>query len=88
MFQVNFAFSYALTPSLRIGASGYYAKQTSEDEVNGRKLTGSKEQILSLGPGIFYNKGKWSLFLNSQWETYAESRTEGKSLFGKILYKF
>lgn len=88
MFQVNFAFSYALIPSLRIGASGYYAKQTSEDEVNGRKLTGSKEQILSLGPGIFYNKGNWSLFLNSQWETYAESRTEGKSLFGKILYKF
>ena len=88
IFQVNFAVSYALTPPLRVGISGHYAKQLAEDEINGQKINDSKEQILSLGPGIFYGKGKWCVWLNAQWETKAESRTEGKNIFGKILYKF
>ena len=88
LFQASYAFSYEILQGLRTGISGYYYKQLSEDELNGDKISGSKEQIFSIGPGIFYGKGNVCLWLNAQWEFEAECRSQGKSIFGKIMFKF
>ncbi len=51
---VNFTLGYALTDKLSAGLTGYYLKQLTDDELNGRSYSGGKEEALYMGPGVSY----------------------------------
>ncbi len=74
---INFATSYEVLPNISVGLNGYYFKQLSDDRVNGHRLEDSREQVLGIGPGMFWKiedgKGFW---LNAYHETDAENRAQ------------
>lgn len=48
---LNFATSYALGPSFRLGLAGYYLKQLRDNETNGQRVADTKQTQFYLGPG-------------------------------------
>jgi hypothetical protein len=88
--HANFAFSYDLLPKrLRVGLNGYYLKQITDTESDGRDVSGTREQVLGIGPGLLYSFSQDNhLFLNTYFETEAENRTEGKRINLRWVFHF
>jgi anthranilate 1,2-dioxygenase (deaminating, decarboxylating) large subunit len=77
--HLNFASAYEVIPKrLRLGINGYYLKQITDNEVDGRDVSGSRERVFAIGPGAVYHFSRDNhLFVNSYFETSAENRPEG-----------
>lgn len=73
----NFTASYEVVPNVSVGINGYYFRQISDDEVNGGRLSNSREKVLGIGPGLFWKisdgQGFW---LNTYKETGVENRAQ------------
>ena len=71
------------------GINGYYLKQFTDNKLNGHELSDTKEQVLSVGPGLVYHFSKHDhLFANVYWETAAENRTEGSRVNLRSMHHF
>ncbi|MCJ8501183.1 SphA family protein [Desulfatitalea alkaliphila] len=87
--HLNFATAYQVLPMLRLGISGYYLKQLSDDKVDGNKQPGTKEQALGIGPGLLLHISKDAhLFFNAYFESQAENRPEGERFQLRFVYHF
>ena len=71
-----------------VGIGGYYYKQITDDELNGRKVKDYKGQVLAVGPQLRYNHNEMSFILKYQQETLVKNRSEGEKLWFKFVYKF
>ncbi len=89
-FHANFAMSYeVIEKKLRIGFNGYFLKQTTDSEVNGVSIPGSREQVLGIGPGLLYSFSETNhLFFNAYFETDVRNRPEGTQLTLRYVHKF
>lgn len=79
-FHVNYAASYAFLPGWRAGLAGYYLKQLTDHQIDGRDIANSKEQVFAIGPGISYAAKGQFFNLNAYFESNAENRTEGTNI--------
>ncbi len=88
--HVNFASAYEIIPKrLRLGINGYYLKQTTDSKVDGSSVSGSREQVLGIGPGLVYHLSPHThLFFNAYIESKAENRPEGKRLNFRFVHHF
>ncbi len=78
--HLNFASSYEiLEKRLHAGLNGYYLKQTTDTQVDGNSVPGTKEQVLGIGPGfVFHWSQNTHFFVNVYFETAVENRSEGQ----------
>jgi anthranilate 1,2-dioxygenase (deaminating, decarboxylating) large subunit len=78
--HLNFASSYEiLEKRLHAGVNGYYLKQTTDMQVDGNSVPGTKEQVLGIGPGfVFHWSQNTHFFVNVYFETAVENRPEGQ----------
>jgi len=99
-FHFDYSTSYAVTPALRVGVSGYYYTQTTDDsyDLNDsipapvqellRADEGYHSRVFAMGPGVWYNYKNMFFSLRNQWEMAARNKTEGFNLWGKFTYAF
>jgi len=99
-FHCDFSDSFGLSKSLRIGLSGYFYQQVTDDDYDIDKTLpppvqallkedeGNHSSVCSLGPGIWYNYKNLFFSLRSQFEFEAKNKTEGVNVWGKITYAF
>jgi hypothetical protein len=90
---LNFATSYSLTPTLRVGINGYYFKQISDSKVNGTEISGSREQVFGIGPGLMLNVNRGgkndALWINAYSESEVRNRARNKLVLqARYAYEF
>jgi len=89
LFHANYSFEYEVVKNLRLAATGYYIKQLTEDEVNGVKGSGTKEQAFAIGPAIHWiTKNGFVFDLKTQFESSVENRPQGNRTTFRMIYKF
>ena len=88
-FHFNYSFEYEFFKNFRGAVAGYYLKQITEDETNGVKGNGTKEQVFAVGPAVSWAASpNFFLGLKTQWESSAENRPEGNRTTFRLTYKF
>ncbi len=88
--HANFATEYEVIPrTLRIGINGYYFKQITDSEVNGEKISGAREEVFGIGPGLLWSLNQHQhIFANVYVETGAENRPEGERYNIRYVHHF
>ena len=86
-FAANYAASYAVTPGLRLGLSGYVLRQVRDARLGDRALTG-QQQVFGLGPGLLWNSGPVRIIANIYREFGARNRSEGVNAVARLLVSF
>jgi len=88
-FHFDYNAGYMVVDNLRLGVCGYYLIGVEDDELDGTKISNSKEQVLAVGPSAMYsfNPGL-HLIAKVQFETMAENRPEGTKGWLKVIYSF
>jgi len=75
--HANYATSYKIFKSVRVGFNGYWLQQLTDHAINGIRIPDSKERTVGLGPGVqFGGRGLW-LRVNSYMETDVRDRPSG-----------
>lgn len=87
-FAANYAISYALSPMLRLGLSGYVLKQLNDARIDGKAVPGSQQQTFGIGPGLLWTDGKAKVIANVFREFASENRPEGFNVIARLLYPF
>lgn len=88
--HLNFASAYEVIPkALRLGINGYYLKQITDSEIDGKDVKDGKEEVFSIGPGLIWSLSQNNhLFFNAYFETYAENRSEGDRYTLRYVHHF
>ena len=89
----EFHFDYTLAKHVgpvTVGVGGYYYKQVSDDEKNGRTVgpDGNKGQVFAVGPQIKYDYKNMSFAFKYQKETLVENKPEGDKFWAYMVYAF
>jgi hypothetical protein len=82
---VNFTLGYAVTGKASIGLTGYYLRQLTDDQLNGRSYSGGKEEALYMGPGFHYEfNAKNAMNINVYLPVDDENRPSGGFQFNLV----
>ncbi len=98
-FHFDYSVSYALREDFRLGVSGFFYQQVTDDDfdlddfddpVRGvvESFEDDTSRVWAIGPGIWYNHKNIFLTLRSQFELAAENMSEGYNVWFKFYYVF
>lgn len=86
-FIADFDVGYGLGNGWVVGVGGYFYRQTTEDRVDGHKLSSSKGRSQAIGPAIKYDSGKgWFLTAKWQQDSGVRNRAEGQAFTLKAVF--
>lgn len=89
VFHCNYSFEYEVIKSLRLAAAGYYLKQLTDTQFNGKDESGRKEQVFAIGPSVHWiTKSGLVLALKTAFESSVENRPQGSRTTFQIIHKF
>ena len=87
--HANLTLQYAFSEQFSAGLNGYWLKQITDTDVDGHAVSGRREKVWAIGPGVLYAFSKENvLSVNAYFEQQAENRTEGNKLVFNLLHKF
>ncbi|MCP1117978.1 SphA family protein [Robbsia andropogonis] len=87
--HANFATEYAVMPNLRIGLNGYWLRQITDLKVNGQNVSGQREAVWAIGPGVMYSFSKHDhVMFNAYFEANARNRPEGSRVVLRYVHHF
>jgi hypothetical protein len=85
----NFAASYAIMPSLRVGINGYAFQQIAQDKIDGVTQTDSETTNISIGPGLTYARDKTNFFYaNAYLPVVEKNTTDGYNIVFRWAHVF
>lgn len=85
----NLTLQYGVTRALTVGLNGYWLKQITDTEVDGHAVSGRREKVWAIGPGLVYALNKENVVtMMAYFEQQAENRAEGDKLVLNWLHKF
>lgn len=88
-FHFNYSFEYEFVKNFRAAVAGYYLSQFTEDEINGVKGNGTKEQAFAWGPAVHWIVSpNFSMGLKTAFESAVENRPQGNRTTFRWTYKF
>ena len=87
--HANLTLQYAIDQQLSVGLNGYWLKQITDTEVEGHAVSGRREKVWAIGPGLVYAFNKENvLSVNAYFEQEAQNRTQGNKLVLNWLHQF
>lgn len=75
--HINYATSYELFKSVRVGFNGYWLQQLTDHQINGSDVSNSRERTVGLGPGVQLSSGTIWFHLDGYVETDVHNRPSG-----------
>jgi len=87
-FHFDWAMAVNPLPGLRVGVTGYFYQQTTNDEIDGKDVEHQRGRAMAIGPGIRWDYKRLSLVLKTQYEFGVKNRPQGRNVWFKIAYKF
>ncbi|WP_081075358.1 transporter [Burkholderia anthina] len=90
LFHIDYSVSLPVTKKLRIGVNGYYINQTTDDYQNDRRVgdDGFRGRVIALGPAAHYQFDKVGVDLKFLREFSVKNRSEGNSVWAKVVVPF
>lgn len=88
LLHANWALSRQIGGKWRLGAAGYALRQTTDDEVAGVKVAGSRERVYAAGPGLVYLGPGLTMMLSNPVEFGARNRFQGSRTTLEIIHRF
>lgn len=91
-FHFDYTVAKHINKDWTVGIGGYYYKQTTDDELNGRSTNvpgqgkGNRGQVFAVGPQVQYNYGKLSFIGKYHIETNVKNRPKGNKAWFKLIY--
>ncbi len=87
--HANLTLQYAVSQQLSVGLNGYWLKQITDTKVDGDAVSGRREKVWAIGPGLVYAFNKENvLSVNAYFEQQAQNRTQGNKLVLNWLHQF
>lgn len=89
----DYAIAYALSKTgaahqFRAGATGYFYKQTTDDETTAGRVKNNLGEVFAVGPGVWWTYKHWIAEARVDYEIEARNRPQGINSWLTILYKF
>jgi hypothetical protein len=76
----DFATNYSITEQFNLGINGYFFDQFTDTRANGVNVSGRRERVWAIGPGMLFGLTKNQfLFLNVYFEQDARNRAQGNN---------
>jgi len=87
-----FHFNYTVTKTFfsenfRLGASGYFLKQLTDDDIEGHDVPNSKERVFAIGPVATLIRNGTYFCLSTMFESNVKNRPKGTKTVFRIVYK-
>ena len=86
--HIEFAASREVLPRFRVGAVGYFYRQTTDDKVAGVRQPDSRERVAAIGPGVVYQGQALTFYLSHPIEFWGANRFVGSRTTLQLLYRF
>jgi len=87
-FMIDYGIDYGITNNLRLGISGYYYQQMTDDSTDVGTIQNDKGRVFSIGPAVFYRIDKWCFDFHINFEMAAENRPQGVTGVLSAVYSF
>lgn len=86
--HMDYMLNYAVTPSFKLGVTGWLWQGLENDEIGGTKRPDTKDREFSIGPAARYQNGKFALLGKYVVPVSAENRIEANQTWIDLVYSF
>ena len=89
-FHFDYAVGYAAHPKVKLGVSGYFNQQVTDDKLADVEVKDARSRVFAIGPGVKFNfpENRLSLVFRPQFEMAARNQPQGTAVWIKLVYSF